>query len=382
MAAHVERQELPGLVTLVAQGEDVHVDAIGGKSFDSAEPMRRETLFRIASMTKPILAVATLMLIEDGKLALEDRIDRWLPEMGNPRVLRRIDGPLDETVPARRPLTVDDLLTFRMGNGILTEPSYEPPYPIVTAARDLQLVLSHPDPRTPHAPDEWMKRFGSLPLMDQPGERWRYNVGSLLLGVLVARVSGQALGDFFATRIFEPLGMQTTGFHLPLAATRDLPAYYMTDFKTGQLERRAESTAEEWSRPPAFPSGAGGLVSTADDYLAFGRFLLNGGEYRGRRLLSAKSVEVMTTNHLTAEQMATAGAILGGQGWGLGLAVVTEPDDAWPIPGRYGWAGGYGTTWFNDPHLGVTALLLSQTSDVMWNGTLAEFDALVGGCFV
>jgi CubicO group peptidase (beta-lactamase class C family) len=135
------------------------------------------------------------MLQEDGKLSLGDPVDRWLPEMANPRVLRRIDGPLDETVPARRAVTVDDLLTFRIGFGMLTEPSFDPPFPIVTVPKDLQLVLNQPDPRTPHAPDEWMQRFGSLPLMYQPGERWQYNVGSLVLGVLVARVAGQPLGD-------------------------------------------------------------------------------------------------------------------------------------------------------------------------------------------
>jgi CubicO group peptidase (beta-lactamase class C family) len=382
MALRVERRELPGLVTLVARGEQVDVDAIGKKAFEGDEPMRRETLFRIASLTKPILAAATLMLMEDGKLNLDDRIERWLPEMSNPRVLRRIDGPLEDTLPARRALTVDDVLTLRMGNGMLTEPSFDPPFPIVNAANELRLVLNQPDPRTPHAPDEWMKRFGSLPLMYQPGERWQYNVGFLVLGVLVARVADQPLGDVFNTRIFQPLGMRSTGFHLPLEVTRDLPAYYVTSSASGQLERREVSTPEEWSRPPAFPSGAGGLVSTADDYLAFARFLLNGGEYRGRRLLSERSVELMTSNQLTPEQVATGGMILGGpgRGWGFGVGVVTEPDDDWPVPGRYGWSGGYGTSWFNDPHLGVVAMLFTQTSDVLWNGTLAEFEKLVAGC--
>jgi CubicO group peptidase (beta-lactamase class C family) len=300
--------------------------------------------------------------------------------MANPRVLRRIDGPLDETVPARRALIVDDLLTLRMGTGMLTEPSFDPPFPIVNAEKELQLVLNQPDPRTPHTPDEWMKRFGSLPLMCQPGERWQYNVGSLVLGVLVARVAAQPLGDFFETRIFDPLEMHTTGFSLPLEITRNLPAYYTTNFQTRQLERRDVSTAEEWSKPPVFPSGAGGLVSTADDYLAFARMLLNKGEYQGRRLLSAKSIEMMTTNQLTPEQMATGGVILGGGGWGFGVGVVGEPDADWPVAGRYGWSGGYGTNWFNDPHLGVVAMLLSQTSDVMWNGSVAEFAKLVAGC--
>jgi CubicO group peptidase (beta-lactamase class C family) len=380
MAERVQRGQLPGLVTLIAQGNDVRVDEIGTKSFDSPEPMRRETPFRIASMTKPILAAAALMLIEDSKLGLEDRIDRWLPELADPRVLQRIDAPLDQTVAARRPLTVDDLLTMRMGSGILTEPSLDPPFPIVSAGKDLKLVLCEPDPPTPHAPDEWIKLLGGLPLMYQPGERWQYNVGSLVLGVLVSRVSGQPLGDFFKARIFDPLGMRSTGFSLPLERARDLPAYYMSNFETGQLERRDVSAPEQWSRPPVFPSGAGGLVSTADDYLAFAHLLLDKGEYRGQRLLASKSVELMTTNHLTPEQVATAGVVLGGRGWGFGVGVVTRPDADWPVAGRYGWAGGYGTTWFNDPHFGVVAMLLTQTSDVMWNGALVEFDSLVAGC--
>jgi CubicO group peptidase (beta-lactamase class C family) len=380
MEAHVERKELPGLVTLVAHGDDVRVDAIGTKAFDASEPMRRETLFRMTSMTKPVVAVATLMLIDDGKLALGDTIERWLPEMANRRVLRRVDGPLDETVPARRALTVEDLLTFRMGYGMLTEPTFDPPFPIVNAATELRLVLSQPDPPTPHTPDEWIERFGSLPLMYQPGERWQYNVGSLVLGVLIARVAGQRLDDFCKARIFEPLGMRSTGFSLPLERTRDLPAAYGSDPATHQLERHEVSTPQDWSRPPVFPSGAAGLVSTADDYFAFARLLLDHGEHRGRRLLSAKSVEMMTTNQLTREQMTTAGMLLEGHGWGYGVGIVTEPDSEWPVPGRYGWSGGYGTTWFNDPHLGIAASLLTQTTDVLWNGTLAEFEKLVAGC--
>ena len=212
MAARVDRGEMPGLVTLIAKDDQVHVDCIGVRAFGSTEPMRRDTLFRIASMTKPILAAATLMLVEDGKLGLDDAVDRWLPELANRRVLRRIDGPLDDTVPSRRPITVDDLLTFRMGCGILVEPTFDPPFPIVKAADALRLVLGPPDPRTPHDPDEWIRLFGTLPLMYQPGERWLYNVGSLVLGVLVARAAAQPLEEFFRRRIFDPLGMRETGF--------------------------------------------------------------------------------------------------------------------------------------------------------------------------
>ena len=328
-------------------------------------------------MTKPILAAATMMLVEQGKLGLDDPVDTWLPELANRRVLRRVDGPLDDTVAARRPITLDDLLTFRMGFGHLFEPNFDPPFdppfPIVKAADALQLVLGPPDPRTPHASDEWIRRFGTLPLMYQPGERWHYNAGSLVLGVLLARVAGQPLGDLFRTRIFDPLGMRETGFWLPAELTRRLPSYYLNDVE------RPVSTPDEWSRPPVFPSGAGGLVSTVDDFLAFARMLLSNGVHDGKRLLSERSVELMTTNHLTPEQMAGAGPILGGRGWGFGVGVVTEPDAAWPVPGRYGWSGGYGTTWFNDPHRGIVAIAMTQVSNFLWNGGLAEFETLVAG---
>ncbi len=202
MAARVAKGELPGMVTLVAQGEQVHVDAIGAMAFGGDEPLRRDTIFRIASLTKPILATATMMLVEDGTLALDEPVDRLLPELANRRVLRHIDGPLDDTVAANRPITVEDLLTFLMGHGMLIEPTFDPPFPIVQRANELQLVMGPPDPRTPHDPDQWMERFGTLPLMYQPGERWQYNTGSLVLGVLVARAAGQPLEAFFRTRIF------------------------------------------------------------------------------------------------------------------------------------------------------------------------------------
>jgi CubicO group peptidase (beta-lactamase class C family) len=379
MAARVQRREFPGIVTLVAQGDRVEVDALGTKAFDSDAPMRRETLFRIASMTKPILGAATLMLVEAGKLALDAPVERWVPELANRRVLKRLDGPLDETVPAERPITVDDLLTMRMGYGMIVEPSFDPPYPVVNTANALQLVLNQPDPPTPHDVDEWTRRFASLPLMAQPGERWQYNTASLVLGVVVARAAGQPLGEFFRARLFEPLGMRHTGFWLPLDITRDLPSYYMTDVQTGQLEQRLVSPPERWATPPPFPSGAGGLLSTVDDFLAFARMLLDKGVSGGQRLLSERSVEQMTSNHLTPEQIAGAGPILGGRGWGYHVAVVTEPDDAWPVPGRYGWSGGYGTLWFNDPHRRIVAMAMTQVSDVLWNGTAQEFDHLVGG---
>jgi CubicO group peptidase (beta-lactamase class C family) len=378
MAARVDRGELPGIVTLVARGGDVRVDAIGVTAVPDTPgypvgPMRRDTVFRIASMTKPVLAVVTMMLVEDGLLALDEPVDRLLPELAHPRVLARIDGPLDDTVPADRPVTVEDLLTFRMGHGHLFEPSFDPPFPIVETPKRMRLTLAAPDPRTPHGPDEWMRLFGSLPLMYQPGERWQYNVGSLVLGVLVARAAGRPLGEVFAERLFTPLGMTHTGFHLPADQVHRLPAFYLVDPGTGRLTPKPVSSPDEWSKPPVFPSGAGGLVSTVDDFLAFARLLLHRGVHRGTRLLSERSVELMTTNRLTPGQIATAGPILAGQGWGYGMSVVTAPDDVTPTPGRYGWAGGYGTDWFTDPHEGLIAVAMTQVVDFLWNGGMAEF---------
>lgn len=196
MAARVARGELPGLVTVLDRGGEVHVDAIGSTGFGAdAPPMRRDTLFRIASVTKPILATVTMILVEEGRLDLAEPVDRLLPELAHRRVLTRVDGPLDRTVPTRRPVTVEDLLTLRLGFGLLTEPTFDPPFPVVRAAAELELSLGPPDPRTPHPPDEWIRLFGTLPLMYQPGERWLYNVGFLVLGVLVARAGGAPLPE-------------------------------------------------------------------------------------------------------------------------------------------------------------------------------------------
>ena len=309
----------------------------------------------------------------DGRLALDAPVDRWLPELADRRVLRRIDGPLDDTVPADRPITVADVLTYRMGYGMIVEPSFDPPYPVVTATNDLELMTGPPEPRTPHGPDEWIRRFGTLPLMGQPGEQWRYNAPALVLGVLVARAAGQPLGDFFAERVFAPLGMAQTGFHLPTADADRLPDCYLTNFATGVMEPYPLSPPELWTAPPAFPSGAAGLVSTVDDYFAFAQLMRGNGVYQGRRLLSERSVDLMTTNVLTDEQIARGGMLLGGRGWSYGMSVAVRPDDVSDVPGRYGWEGGSGTSWFNHPGLDLVAILLTQVSDVLFNGTLTEF---------
>ena len=378
MTARVENGGLPGIVTLVAQGDEVYVDVIGAMAFGADRPMRRDTSFRITSMTKPILGAATMLLVDDGQLALDEPITRLLPELAARRVLKRVDGPLEETVPADRPITVEDLLTFRPGYGfIIVEPAtFNPPYPIIERAEQLQLAMAQPDPRTPYDPDEWIARFATLPLMYQPGERWQYNAGSLVLGVLVARAAGQPLGVFLQDRLFEPLGMRDTGFVMTANQVGRLPTEYATDFSTGKIGEVNITGPDVWTTQPPFPSGAAGLLSTVDDYLAFARLLLDRGVHQGRRLLSEASIEAMTTNHLTPEQIAGGGVLLDGHGWGYCMGVSVLPDDV-STPGRYGWSGGYGTTWFNDPNRGRIAIALTQVSDFLFNGGLSEFNQLV-----
>ena len=361
MAGYVERGEVPGIVTLVSRRGEVHVDTIGMKAVGGLDQMRRDTIFRISSMTKPITAAATMILVEECKVRLDEPVDRLLPELAGRKVLKRVDGPLQDTVPANRPITVRDLLTFRMGFGQMMAPPDA--YPILKAASELQIGMGPPAPSATPAPDEWIRRLGTLPLMHQPGEKWMYNTGSDVLGVLIARASGQPLETFFRERIFEPLGMKDTSFSVPTTRLDRLVTSYWTNFETGALELYDEAKGGQWSRPPAFPSGAGGLVSTIDDYLAFGQMMLNQGKHGNERLLSRPSVETMTTDQLTPEQKAVSGLVPGyfdSHGWGFGVSMVTRRDDVAAVPGRFGWDGGMGTSWYSDPREGMVTILMTQ----------------------
>lgn len=360
MAGYVERAEIPGMVTLVSRRGSVHVDALGSTAI-GGEPVRRDTIFRIASMTKAITAAAAMILVEECKLRLDEPVDRLLPELANRKVLKNLDGQLDDTVPAVRAITVRDLLTFRMGFGMIMGAPDR--YPILHAIDELQLGLGPPSPDTTPAPDEWIRRLGTLPLMHQPGERWMYNTGSEVLGVLIARACDQPFDTFLRERIFEPLGMRDTGFSVPAAKIDRLATSYWTNFHTGKLEVFDQAAGGQWSRPPAFPSGAAGLVSTVDDYHAFARMLLNKGEHGSQRILSRPSVETMTTDQLTPQQKAVSGLTPGyfeSHGWGFGVSIVTKRLDlAGPI-GKFGWDGGLGTSWYSDPQEDMVTILLTQ----------------------
>jgi CubicO group peptidase (beta-lactamase class C family) len=361
MAGYVERGEVPGMVTLVSRHGELHVDVIGTMKMGSPDPLQRDTIFRITSMTKPITAAATMLLVDEGKLQLDEPVDRLLPELANRRVLKRLDGPLDDTVPAKRAITVRDLLTFRMGIGIVM--AAPDSTPILRAMIEQQLGQGPSAPAATPEPDEWMRRLGMLPLMYQPGERWLYNTGADVLGVLIARASGKPLGAFLRDRLFEPLGMKDTAFSVPADKIGRFATSYGTDFKTGKFEVYDEAAGGQWSRPPAFPAGGAGLVSTADDYLVFSRMMANKGRHGSKPIISAASVELMTGDQLTPQQHASAGIILGeNRGWGLGISVVTREDELFGHVGRYGWDGGFGTSWASDPREEMTGILMTQAA--------------------
>ena len=275
MAGYVERGEVPGIATLVSRRGEMHVNAIGMKAVGGSDPIRRDTIFRISSMTKPITAAAAMILVEECKLRLEEPVDRLLPELAGRRVLKRLDGPVDDTVPANRPITVRDLLTFRMGFGMVMAPPGS--YPIQKAMSELGLEQGPPAPSTAPPPDEWMRRLGTLPLLHQPGEKWMYNTGSDVLGVLIARASGQPLKTFFRERIFEPLGMKDTGFSVPATKLDRFVTSYWTHPETGELEVYDEAEGGQWSRPPAWSSPhswrciCGGRPKAVDDRDGAGR---------------------------------------------------------------------------------------------------------------
>ncbi|MFF3018533.1 serine hydrolase domain-containing protein [Streptomyces sp. NPDC057939] len=365
LARHVGSKRIPGLVALVSRGDRTHVEAMGTMRHDGGPPMRQDTIFRMASTSKPVTTAAAMVLLDECRLRLDDPVDPWLPELADRRVLTRPDGPLEDTVPARRPITVRDLLTSTFGLGV-DFGLMASPIRAATFERLDYSVASGPAPD----PDEWMRRLGELPLSYQPGERWQYDLSSEVLGVLVARVAGRSLESFLRERVLDPLGMRDTAFHVPADRIDRLPPLYGPDPQSGEFLVWDEAEGGRAGRPPAFQGAGGGLVSTVDDYHAYFRMLLNHGVHDGERILSRAAVELMTTNRLTPEQGSardtmyrsiahlTAGQGLHG-GWGFGMAVRTHRSGHAPI-GQFGWDGGTGTTVHADPGSGLTAILLTQ----------------------
>jgi CubicO group peptidase (beta-lactamase class C family) len=320
----------------VVHGGEVHAGAAGNA--------RRDTIFRIASMTKPIVAAAAMALVERCELRLDDPVDDLLPELADRRVMRDPSGSLEETVPAERPISLRDLLTFRTGIGMdFTRFGQQP---LLEALHDRAGVpIGPPRPQEHVAPDDFLAILGELPLERQPGERWLYNTSSDILGVLVARATGGSLEQALRALVLDPLGMDDTSF--------SVPATKLDRFGPCSTDEAEFDPAEggQWASAPPFESGAGGLVSTVDDYVAFARMLHEGGG----DVLSPSSVSLMTTNHLTQAQLAANG----GDGWGFGVGVIVERTTHEHV-GAYGWTGGLGSSWSNDPTADLITVLLTD----------------------
>jgi CubicO group peptidase (beta-lactamase class C family) len=358
LQAYVDDGTVPGAVGLVARGARgarVDVQAVGSVDVEGSAPMARDSIFRIASISKPITAAAVMMLVDDGVIAPEEPVDGWLPELAKPMVVRTPSSPVDDVVPAARAITVADLLSSRAGWGFPSDFTL----PQVRALFEVQ--KDGREPQAFPAPDAWLTDLARIPLLYQPGEAWLYGTCSDLQGVLISRVAGRPLPEFLAERIFAPLGMTDTAFEVPVGKRDRFTSSYRTAQDGGGLEL-ADAPDGQWSSVARFPSGGGGLVSTADDWLAFARMLLADGTAGGRRLLSSDAVRQMTSNHLTPAQRDIGALFLEGQGWGYGAQVDIEPTDPWNIPGRYGWTGGTGTTGHLVPSTGTVTLLLTQVA--------------------
>ena len=348
---------VPGAVAVLARHGRTHIEATGTLAFEgtgATTAMAGDTICRMASMTKPVAAACAMTLVEDRTLRLDDPVDEFLPELADMTVLADPAGPLRDTVPARRAITLRDLLTFTCGTGmVLAEPGTAP---IADALNAL---------RAP-SPEEWIRGLGALPLVHQPGERWLYDTAANVTGVLIARATGMSFGAAVRERICDPLGMRDTAFSVPAQSIERLATAYEFDLTAAGEPVVEDGPDGRWSRPPAFEGGGGGLVSTAEDYLAFATALLAGGSHQGRRVLSRTSVTAMTSDHLTASQKAVSGFWPGyfdAMGWGFGMSVRTRRTHLGPSVGSYGWSGRYGTGWYNDPAEGMTAILVMQRAE-------------------
>jgi CubicO group peptidase (beta-lactamase class C family) len=364
LQAAIDAGELPGVVTLVwTRGSEVQLNALGTRDIEAGLPMAPDTIFRIASMSKPVTSAAALMLIDEGRLSLSDPIAKWMPEFANMRVLRRADGPLGDTYPAPRPITIEDLFTHRSGLS----------YPF-TASGPLAAALEKAigsEIQSHLGPDAWLKALAALPLAYPPGDRFQYGVSTDVLGFVVARASGMSLRDFLLARVFRPLRMIDTDFWVPPAKRPRLAAVYAVDGK-GAF-KRADGTpglaGYVGESPPAFTSGGGGLVTTARDYQRFSRMLLNGGEVDGVRLLKTETVKMMVANRLTPQQRQIP--MMGvpmwrSLGYGLGVSIIMNAEAYRAAgvgagsEGAFSWPGSFGGWWQADPVEDMILIFLPQ----------------------
>ncbi|HEV2634880.1 MAG TPA: serine hydrolase domain-containing protein [Actinocrinis sp.] len=355
LSGYVTRRELPGLVAVIRRHGRVYTHTIGTLAFDDPEPMTVDTPFRIASLTKPVTAVAAMILVEGGVLRLDDPVDPLLPELAGRRVLTDPAAALDQTGPAERPITLRDLLTFRAGIGMYF--AMPGTFPLQKAMEQAELQRG-PEP-VALSGDEWLARLAELPLAAQPGTTWMYHTSAEILGLLIERATGQSLDEVMRERIFTPLGMTRTGFQLRDGAGT-LPTCYVRDQETAQVEPFHSETERGWHEKIGLNQGGAGLVSTAGDYASFLQMLLSRGAYGGGRILSRPTVELMTMNHLAESDRGPHCFLEADTGWGLGLAVTTHRTEAWSNAGRFGWNGGTGTTGYADPAEDLVGVLMTQ----------------------
>ncbi|MGY1742443.1 MULTISPECIES: serine hydrolase domain-containing protein [unclassified Blastococcus] len=351
VAGAVAEGQVPGAAWWAARDGEVARGAAGSPTPGGGEALRPDAVFRIASTTKPIVAAAALALVDDGLLTLDEPVDRLLPELAGRVVLADPADAGAGTVPADRPISVRDVLTFRLGLGIdFTAPW---PTPTLAALAATGLPAGPPQPQAAPPPDEWLRRVATVPLAYQPGQRWLYHLGASVLGVLVARATGRPLPEVLAQRVLAPLGMRDTGFGVPEHARDRLGPHWTPP--DGDGRRDCYDPADgQWARPPAFPDGGDGLVSTVDDVAAFAAMLGAGGcAADGRRVLAAGTVAAMLTEQ--------AGPVDDeGGGWGLGIGVRRADESGGRSAGSYGWDGGLGSSWWTDPVTGATGVLLTN----------------------
>lgn len=347
LVRHVEAGTVPGAVAVLG-GRDPEVVAVGYASV-GGDPMRDDAIMRISSMTKPITAVAALRLVEAGRIGLDESVEAWLPELADRRVLTSPTAPLDDTVPAHRPITLRDLLTMASGYGMEFGDS-----PLQRAMAE-NGTAAGPDPVTLGA-GEWLARLAELPLAFQPGAGWRYHHSFAVLGILMARLTGRPLGEHLAEDLFDPLGMPDTAFWVPEENLDRLPAAYRHG--EGDLVELEPARGGFYAGPPPFDVSHAELVSTARDYHRFLRTLVGGGRVDGAPLISDVHLRQMTSDQVPAENKTPDSFFPGfwdGTGWGFGVGIETKG----PRRGRYGWSGGQGTNFYVDPD-GTVGILLTQ----------------------
>ena len=376
LKGHLEAGNIVGAATRVRRGGAlVHSADLGLRDPDQRLPVEPGTIYRIASLSKPVTALAALILMEAGRFALADPITVIAPEFADMRVLRSPTGPLDDTDPAIRQITFEDLLTHRSG---LTYGDFQTG-PIAAAYRD---TLGG-DLDSHVAPDDWIAGLARLPLIAQPGAAFNYSASSDLLGLLLARMEGVSLGEVLRRTIFDPLGMKDTGFDVPAEKRSRRAANCGFDASGKSISLAAPPGGAALAERPddmAFQSGGQGLWSTADDYLKFARLFVGGGSVDGVRLLSEQTMALMMTNHLDDAQRAS-GSMFGmplftAHGFGLGLAVVMDPEGAAVTRckggvGTVGWPGAYGGWWQADPTNGAVMVFLTHN--------MMELDQLMMG---